>query len=88
MCLQIQETANKTALPRLIPVGLESKNVNIAQKLRWAVLRGGTQYDYKREGFLELRSSKVRPKKAKYRCIFGELKLRIKKHTFFLKKKK
>lgn len=84
MCLQIQETANKVALPRLIPVGLESKNVNIAQKLSWAVLRGGTQYDYKREGFLELRPSKVRPKKAKYRCIFGELKLKIKKtHIFF-----
>lgn len=88
MCLQIQETANKTALPRLISVGLESKNVNIAQKLSWAVLRGGTQYDYKREGLLELRPSKVRPKKAKYRYIFGELKLRIKKHNFFLKKSK
>lgn len=51
------------------------------------MLRGGTQYDYKRGGFLELRPSKVRPKKAKYRCIFRELKLRIKKHTFFSKKK-
>lgn len=51
-------------------------------------MRGGTQYDYKREGFLELRPSKVRPKKANYRCIFRELKLRIKKTYIFLKERK